>query len=234
MFLIFGGSRGIGAALAARIRSDGHPVVLLARGETELLTTAQELQCQAEVCDARDFGQVEKIFSKYSGVQGAVCCAGSILLKPAHLTSEDEFEAAWAQNAKSAFAVVRAAGKKMTAGSVVLFSSAAAQVGLANHEAIAACKGAVEGLVRSAAATYCSKGLRFNAIAPGLVRTSLAERLVSRPVALEASAALHPLGRIGEPAEIAELARWLLSPESGWVTGQVFGMDGGLSKIRSK
>lgn len=233
MVLIFGGSRGIGAALSAKLRAQGQRVLITARGEEELAAYAREIDCEWQVCDARNFSEVEALVSRYPETVGCACCAGGILLKPAHLTSEDELLHMWEQNLKSAFAVVRAAGKKLTQGSVVLFSSAAARLGLANHEAVAASKGAVEALVRSAAASYCGRGLRFNAIAPGLVRTSLSARIVSRPAALQASAAMHPLGRIGEPEEVAELARWLLSPESSWVTGQIFAMDGGLSSVKN-
>lgn len=233
MYIIFGGSRGIGAALSTKLRNQGHPVLITARGEEELAAHARAIECQWQVCDARNFAQVEEVLSQHPETIGCVCCAGGILLKPAHLTSEDELEHLWGQNLKSAFAVVRAAGKMMRSGSVVLFSSAAARIGLPNHEAVAACKGAVEALVRSAAASYCGRGLRFNAVAPGLVRTSLSARIVSRPAALQASAAMHPLGRIGEPEEVAELASWLLSPESSWVTGQIFAMDGGLSSLKA-
>jgi NAD(P)-dependent dehydrogenase (short-subunit alcohol dehydrogenase family) len=117
---------------------------------------------------------------------------------------------------------------------VVLFSTAAAAVGLPNHEAIAAAKAGVEGLVRSAAATYASQGLRFNAIAPGLVRTPLSARITSSETALKASVAMHPLGRIGEPDEVASLAAWLLGPDATWATGQVYTLDGGLAALRAR
>ncbi|MBS2034591.1 SDR family oxidoreductase [bacterium] len=234
MYLVIGGSRGIGAALAAKLRERGERVVIAARGIDDLQACAQELGCEWEACDARSFEDVDKLVGGYPELSGVACCAGGILLKPAHLTSEPELVQMWEQNLKSAFAVVRSAGKRLRSASVVLFSSAAARIGLPNHEAVAACKSAVEGLVRSASATYCSRGLRFNAVAPGLVRTSLSAQLISRPAALEASAAMHPLGRIGEAGEVAELARWLLSPESSWVTGQIFACDGGLSSLKTR
>ena len=119
-------------------------------------------------------------------------------------------------------------------GSVVLISSAAARIGLANHEAIAAAKAGILGLTLSAAATYASRGLRVNAVAPGLVRTPMTTRITSNEKAAESSRGLHALGRLGEPEDVARMIAWLLDPAQSWVTGQVFGVDGGLSSVRSR
>ena len=116
----------------------------------------------------------------------------------------------------------------------MLCSSSAARIGLPNHEAIAAAKGGVLGLVLSAAATYASRGLRVNAVAPGLVRTPLTSRITGSPAASEASRALHALGRLGEPDDVAAVIAWLLSAEAAWVTGQCYGVDGGLGTVRAK
>jgi NAD(P)-dependent dehydrogenase (short-subunit alcohol dehydrogenase family) len=123
----------------------------------------------------------------------------------------------------------------MTAGgSVLLFSSAAGRVGLANHEAIAAAKAGIIGLTLSAAATYAQRKLRVNCIAPGLVQTAMSEKITSNQSAAAFSRALHPLGRLGEPGDIAPLAALLLSDEGSWITGQVFGVDGGLATVKTK
>lgn len=160
---------------------------------------------------------------------------GSILLKPAHSTTDQEFADTIAVNLVTAFNVLRAAARAMTAGgSVVLMSSVAARVGLANHEAVAAAKAGVSGLVLAAAATYAPRNLRVNAVAPGLVRTPLAARITGNELALKASTAMHPLGRIGEPGDVAAAVAWLLDPRTTWVTGQVIGVDGGLSTVRGK
>ena len=120
-----------------------------------------------------------------------------------------------------------------TGGSIVLVSSVAARVGLANHEAIAAAKAGIIGLALSAAASYAERGIRVNCVAPGLVRTPLTARLIANESSLKASVAMHPLGRIGEPSEVAAAMAWLLDPKQSWITGQVLGIDGGLATLRT-
>ncbi|HXG48112.1 MAG TPA: SDR family oxidoreductase, partial [Methylomirabilota bacterium] len=169
-------------------------------------------------------------------VTGVLNCAGSILLKPAHLTTEAELQQVLALNLVSAFATVRAAANVMrgSGGSIVLMASAAAEIGLANHEAIAAAKAGAIGLVRSAAATYAAQGIRVNAVAPGLVETPMSARITSNETARNASIEMHPLGRLGRPQDVAEPICWLLGPPSSWVTGQVVGVDGGLARLKTK
>ncbi|MCX7118596.1 MAG: SDR family oxidoreductase, partial [Legionellales bacterium] len=133
------------------------------------------------------------------------------------------------------FATVRAAGMHMkNGGSVVLISSAAALVGLANHEAIAAAKAGIIGLVQSAASTYANLDLRFNGVAPGMTDTPLTAGLISNDLAFKASKAMHALDRIGTPEDIARAIVFLLDPKNNWITGQVLAVDGGLSKVRPK
>ena len=105
---------------------------------------------------------------------------------------------------------------------------------MANHEAIAAAKSGVMGLALSAAATYAPRNLRVNCVAPGLVDTPLAARITSNEAALKASTALHALGRIGRPEDVASGIAWLLDPANDWVTGQVLGIDGGLGTLRPR
>jgi len=119
-------------------------------------------------------------------------------------------------------------------GSVVLISSSAALLGIPNHEAIAAAKAGINGLVLSAAATYAPMNLRFNAVAPGLVKTALTSSITDNDLSLRLSEAMHPLGRIGSPEEIARAIIFLLDPKNSWITGQIIAVDGGLSTIKQK
>jgi NAD(P)-dependent dehydrogenase (short-subunit alcohol dehydrogenase family) len=105
---------------------------------------------------------------------------------------------------------------------------------LSNHEAIAAAKGAINGLVLSAAASYAPRGIRVNAVAPGLVRTPMTSRITGNEASLKASTAMHALGRIGEPEDVASGLAWLLDPAQSWVTGQILGIDGGLGSLRGR
>lgn len=237
-FLVLGGSGGIGREVARRLLDRGATTVLACRNVDRI--TALELPGDpfAVACDATDPGQVqacmEQAIAHAGKIAGVAHCVGSLLLKPAHLTSDDEWAEVLAANLTSAFHVVRAAVKAMRSGggSVVLCSSAAASAGLPNHEGIAAAKAGVEGLARSAAATYAGRGLRFNAVAPGLVRTPLTATITENERALEASRAMHPLGRIGEPEDVAAAIYWLLDPANTWTSGQVIGVDGGLATLR--
>lgn len=238
--VILGATGGIGSALCRRLRRAGARVTVAGRDRSKVEALAGEIGAHAEVVDARDAADVERCLAaaiaRDGRVDGIANCVGSVLLKPAHLTSPEEWAETIATNLGSGFATVRAAGKLMArgGGSVVLLSTAAARHGLANHEAIAAAKAGLVGLALSAAATYGPRGLRVNCVAPGLVRTPLTERITSNEASLKASVAMHSLGRIGEPEEVASAIAWLLDPEQSWVTGQVLGVDGGLGSVRAR
>ena len=245
VYVLVGGTGGIGAPLARRLAADGARVVLGARDGDRLASLAGETGARAFTLDATDAsavsGLIDAAMEAHGRVDGAANLVGSILLKPAHATSPEEFDETLTLNLKTAFYLVRAAAKAMQSnraqdgGSIVLMSSVAGRYGLPNHEAVAAAKAGVEGLVRAAAATYAPKGIRVNAVAPGLVRTPLAGRLVASEQAVEASAAMHPLGRIGEPEDLTDALAFLLDhARSGWVTGQTLSVDGGFSTVRPR
>jgi 3-oxoacyl-[acyl-carrier protein] reductase len=223
-YLIIAASSAIGQATTRLLREAGHEVITTARDRVRI--DADHL------IDARDFVAVDALFAKVGPIDGVVNCAGSLWLKPAHLTDQQQFQGAIDASLTTAFATVRAAGKTMTeGGSVVLITSAAAVAGLHNHEAIAAAKAGVIGLMLAAAATYASRNLRINAVAPGLIETPLTAQLTSNDMSRKASEAMHALGRLGKPEDVAHAIFFLLEPHNDWITGQVMGVDGGLGHI---
>lgn len=237
--LIFGATGGIGSALARSLAATGWRLVLSARGAERLAALGAELGADTEAADATDAPAVENAVAaaceKLGRLDGVVNCCGSLLLKPAHATINEEWAAVLATNLTSSFYILRSATSRMMrsgGGSIVLLSSAVAQRGMINHEAIAAAKAGIIGLAQSAAATYARHNIRVNCVAPGLTRTPLTAALTQNETVLKASTALHPLGRIGEPDEVASAIRWFLDPQQSWVTGQVLAVDGGLSSIQ--
>jgi len=241
VFFIVGAAGGVGSALCRQLAARGARLVLAGRAEAPLRALAAELGAEAVALDARDAdatkAAVDAAAARHGRLDGAVNLAGSILLKPAHLTSAAEWDQVLGANLGTAFSVLRAAAPligRSGGGSVVLVSSAAAKVGLANHEAIAAAKAGVLGLARSAAATYAPRGVRVNVVSPGLVRTPLSARIVGSEAGLKASEAMHALGRVGEADEVARVIAFLLDPAQGWITGQDFGVDGGLGALRPR
>jgi NAD(P)-dependent dehydrogenase (short-subunit alcohol dehydrogenase family) len=239
--LVIGAAGSAGSATVRRLAKDGARVVLAGRDEDAMRALADEVGADdVQVVDATDIAAVgslvEGVVERHGQLDGVANLAGSVLIKPAHLTSPDEWYDTIAVNLTSAFAVVRAAAPAMrgNGGSIVLAASAAAQTGIANHEAIAAAKGGIIGLVRSAAATYGARGVRVNAVAPGLVASKMTAKLVENEQQAEASRAMHVLGRLGEGDDIASAVAWLLDPATSWVTGQVLGVDGGLGQVRTR
>ncbi len=234
-FIVVGATGGIGSALSRRLKRLGAELILIGRAADKLAQLGSELDTQTRTVDAANGAEFEAVVAAAGPIQGIVNCAGSFALKPAHLTSDADWSETLRANLTTAFHVVRAGSRLMmqTGGSIVLCSSAAARIGLANHEAVAAAKAGVIGLTLSAAATYASRNIRVNCVAPGLVETALTARITSNEAALNASRAMHALGRVGKPENIASAIAWLLDPENDWVTGQVLGVDGGLGSIRA-
>jgi NAD(P)-dependent dehydrogenase (short-subunit alcohol dehydrogenase family) len=241
IYFIAGGTGGIGSEVARRLCAQGAQVVLAARNEARLKHRAGELGARPVPTDATRpealTGAFEAALTQGVRLLGVVNCIGTILLKPAHLTSDEEWRTTLDTNLTSSFLLLREAARRMMAsggGSIVFCSTVAAERGLFNHDAIAAAKAGVEGLTRAAAATYARYKIRVNCVAPGLVQTPLSRFLTANEAACKASVAMHPLGRLGEPGDVASAICWLLSPEQSWVTGQVLHVDGGLSTVQAR
>lgn len=240
-YIIFGASGGVGSALCEKLLQDPTKttnVVAVSRSPDKLARfthpSVKPVPCDYSLESIESL--IAGISETYGSITGVASCIGSLLLKPLHLTALAEFEATMQVNVGTSFAILRSAVKAMqgTGGSIVLCSSAVADIGMPNHEAIAAAKGAINSLARSAAATYASKKIRVNVVAPGLTKTPLTSRITGSEAAVKASLAMHPLGRLGESDDIARAISFFLDPENDWITGQVLAVDGGLSSLKVK
>ncbi len=233
------GTTGIGAAIARKLKEQGAELHLVSRNAVTLAALAQELGASHAVADVMLPDQLEAAV-KAAGpeIDGLSYAVGTINLKPVgRLTDQDalrDFEI----NALGAFRAVKAAlpalkASSLATSSVLLFSTVAVAQGFASHASVAMAKGAVEGLTLSLAAELAPK-VRVNCIAPSLTRTPLASFITSNETTSNAIAALHPLQRLGEAEDIAALGALLLSSASSWITGQIIGVDGGRSSLRTK
>lgn len=240
--LVAGVSGGIGSALARRLDAAGWNVGGFGRDAARLDALQADIpNVDTQVADATREDDVERavraVVTRHGRLDAYVHAVGSIFLRNAHLTSLADWQRVLETNLTSAFLGLKAALGPMQAqgsGAIVLLSSAAAQAGLPGHEAIAAAKAGIDGLVRSAAATYATRGIRVNAVAPGLVDTPMAAPLLASEQARAFSEKMHPLGRVGQPDEIASLIAWLVSADGTWTTGQVWSVDGGLAHLRPR
>ena len=239
--IVTGATGAIGSATASRLVADGWRVALVARDRDRVQAVAAGLGPQTVpfVAEATSSGAVDAAFAGVMEQLGPpsalVHAVGSTLLRPSHAISDDDFADVVATNLGSAFYALRAfvrSTPRGTPAAALFFSSSATSIGLVNHDAISAAKGGIDGLVTAAAATYASRGIRINALAPGLVRSGLTRRLVENPATLQASEWMHPLGRIGDPEDVASLAAFLVGPQASWITGQTVAVDGGLSGIK--
>ena len=236
--LIGGITGGIGSELAVKLSAAGDSVAGYARKAAVGDYFSPRYGFMLKNCDATDPEALETVIKEFHDELGSIDsythAIGSIYLRPAHLTPVEDWFQTIQKNLSSAFYALRTLTRIMSKqghGSCLFFSTAAAQAGIANHEAIAAAKGGIEAMVRAAAASYASRGLRINAIAPSLTDTPLSQALVGSEQALEISKRMHPIGAIGEASDVASLATWLHSNQAKFVTGQTFVIDGGISKI---
>jgi NAD(P)-dependent dehydrogenase (short-subunit alcohol dehydrogenase family) len=228
-YLLIGGNSGIGLAFASKEVEKGNRVIAYARNAANTGNIAG--------VDYRNYAALD--FNKQveipESIDGLMYMPGTIKLKPFHRLALDDFRQEMEINLMGAIHIIQQALPALKKGedpSVVLFSTVAVQTGMPFHSGIASAKGAIEGLVRSLAAEYAPR-IRFNAIAPSLTDTQLAQPLLNNDKKRENSAQRHPLKRIGTPEELAAAASFLLSKDAGWVTGQIIGVDGGMSSVRS-
>ena len=232
--VILGATGSIGSSLAKKLIESGDQVHLVGRDETSVSSLANELNSSYTTCDVLEENFSDKILSDLgeTPVNGLAFCVGSIDLKPLKLTKRSDFMQSFNLNLISATEVIKALADnlKKNKGSVVLFSTVAIKQGFPNHAIVASAKGAVEGLTVSLAAEF-APNIRVNCIAPSLTNSKISNFLLKNEKMAESIAKMHPLKRIGEGGDSASVAKFLLTDESSWITGQIFGVDGGRSSV---
>jgi len=231
-YLIFGATGSVGSSLAEQLKNSGNEVHLVARNESEVKAFAEKLDCSYTVADVLEDGFIEKVKSDINEIKGIAYCVGSIDLKPFRMVTEADMNKCMKLNLYSAIEAIKGFQEilKKNKGSVVLFSTVAAQRGFTNHTIIASAKAAVEGLTVTLAAEF-APNIRVNCVAPSLSKSKIAEPMLKNPAIAEGIAKAHPLKRLGEGKDSAALARFLITEDSSWVTGQVIAVDGGRSKL---
>lgn len=223
--LLIGGSTGIGLEIANQLVKENN-VIVASRNKGELNDDIKHLEFDVLKDNIEDLDLPEKI-------HGLVYCPGSINLKPFKMLKHKDFEEEMNLNFLSLVKVVKGVMPKLKEAenaSLVFFSTVAVKVGMPFHTSVAAAKGAIEGFAKSLAAEY-APSLRVNVIAPSLTDTPLAEKLLSNDSKKEKMSERHPLKRVGNAKDIANAASFLLSDENSWITGQIIGVDGGLSTL---
>ena len=228
-FVVVGGSKGMGLGIVKRLTGDGHSVTVLSRSADQLsgLDNLQHVQVDVTTDEITRDMLPEKI-------DGLAYCPGSINLRSFRALKPETYREDFELNVVGAVKSISAALKGLKAAdpsSVLLFSTVAVGQGMPMHASIAASKGAIEGLARTLAAELAPE-VRVNCIAPALTDTPLTERFFSDPEKAAAIGAKYPMGRTGTVDDIASMGHFLLTNQSGWMTGQVLGIDGGMSSVR--
>ena len=231
-YLIFGAPGSIGSNLATQLFNSNQNIHLVARNEQEVKTLSEKFKCTYSVADVLEDNFIEKVKSQISEVKGIAYCVGSIDLKPFRMVNEQDFNKCMKLNLYSAVEAIKGYQEslKKNKGSVVLFSTVAAQRGFTNHAIIASTKAAVEGLTVSLAAEF-APNIRVNCIAPSLTNSKIAEPMLKNKALADGIAKAHPLKRLGDGKDSASLAKFLISEDSSWITGQIIAVDGGRSKL---
>lgn len=226
-YVIAGGSSGIGLEIVKKLLEQGHRVINISRQFEDPIRASLASHHSIDLAGTDDIPDLP------DEIQGLVYCPGSIRLKPFRSLRQEDFLEDIRINYLGAVRLLQHAEKalKKGEGSAVLFSTVAVAQGMPFHASIAGAKGAVEGLTRSLAAEW-APAVRVNAIAPSLTQTPLAEKLLSTADKIEANGARHPMKRVGQAAEMANMALFLLDKSNSWITGQVIAVDGGMSSLR--
>lgn len=236
--LITGASGGIGRALAGLLHRQGCSVVAVGRDLERLADVEASLRIAADTTTPEGAASALAECQARLGAAPTLLahCVGSTLIAPLHRTRGEAYRELMRVNLDSAVYMLQAWVSALQGGSeggaAVFASSVVARIGVANHEAIAAAKGGVEALVRSAAATYAAQGLRINAVAPGMTETPMTAGMLRLPAMREGAARQYPLGGVQSAEQVAEVMAWLLGEGAARLTGQVIAVDGGFTTVR--
>lgn len=234
--LITGASGGIGRALARQLRAQGGQLAVAGRDASRLDDVEADARIAADTTTPEGAAKAVEACREALGAAPALLahCVGSTLIAPLHRTRVEAYRDVIRVNLDSAVFMLQAwiAALKGAPGAAVLTSSVVASIGVANHEAIAAAKGGIEALVRSAAATYAAQGIRVNAVAPGMTETPMTAGMLKLPAAREAAARQYPLGGLQSADQVAAVMSWLLGSGAARLTGQVLPVDGGFTSVR--
>lgn len=233
-YIIFGATGSIGSSLAKQLYNDQCDCHLVGRNENELKEIAQKLNYTYSVCDVLQIDFTKSLEKDLAEVDilGIAYCIGSIDIKPLKLTKQSDFVSSYVLNVVAVTDIIRTFQDKLKSskGSVVLFSTVAAKKGFVNHSIISSAKAAIEGLTVALAAEL-APNIRINCIAPSLTKSKIASSIIRNSTIESSIAKMHPLKRIGEGLDSANLANFLLKETSSWITGQIIAVDGGRSTI---
>ena len=233
-YLIFGATGSIGSSLANQLYDEKRDCHLIGRNEEELEKLANKLSYSFSVCDVLKIDFTKKLLEELVDVEvlGMAYCVGSIDIKPFKLTKSSDFVSSYVLNLVAVTEIIRSFENnlKKNKASVVLFSTVAEKKGFVNHSIISSAKSGVEGLTVALAAEF-APNIRVNCIAPSLTKSKMAKNVIKNSKIEDSIAKLHPLKRIGEGFDAANLANFLLSKNSSWITGQIIGVDGGRAAI---
>ena len=231
-YLIFGATGSVGSNLSKQLKDSGKEIHLVGRNKDEVNLHAEKLDCSFTVADVMEDNFINKVKNQIDDVKGIAYCVGSIDLKPLKLIKEEDFHKCMKLNLYSAVEIIKSYQDtlKKNNGAIVFFSTVAAQRGFTNHSIIASTKAAVEGLTVSLAAEFAPY-IRVNCIAPSLTNSKIAKPMLRNEAIAKGIAKAHPLKRLGEGKDSASLAKFLITEDSAWVTGQIIAVDGGRSKL---
>ena len=234
--IIIGGSGSIGSSIAKELQKKNYDPVLISKNKEDLELKANKLNCEYHVCDILDSEKLSETLKNLGEeIYGLAYCAGSINLKPLKLTKENDFLESYKINTLGAINAIKATQDRLlkNKGSILLFSSIAVQQGFINHSIISTAKGAIEGLTLALAAEF-APNIKVNCIAPSLTDAKMSRNMLKNENIKKAIETMHPIPKIGQGDDFAEIGSYLLSENNKWITGQILHIDGGRSTLRIK